>query len=187
MDESVYLAGPEVFLPNAKEVAQKQREVCRKYGFVPLHPLDTEVDPRYAGMDAATWIFRANLHQMDACQIIVANCDSFRGACMDDGTAFELGYCFAQEKILYGYVSTLMPLLKRTVLAYPCRPDIESKQIVDREGCLIENFGGTINLMMQCGILDAEGRLIEGDLETCLKTIRADIDSGRLKLKRKRR
>ncbi|MCE2486667.1 MAG: hypothetical protein J4F42_14220 [Desulfurellaceae bacterium] len=45
-----------------------------------------------------------------------------------------------------------------------------------------DDFGTSINLMMQCGMLDSGGRLVEGDFEACLQAIREDIDSGRLSL-----
>jgi hypothetical protein len=35
---------------------------------------------------------------------------------------------------------------------------------------------------MQCGMQFRGGRLIEGDFETCLKVLRADLDAGELKL-----
>jgi hypothetical protein len=53
---------------------------------------------------------------------------------------------------------------------------------IDREGYLVRRFGTSINLMMQCGMLHSKGRLIEGDFEACIATIRRDLDTGHLVL-----
>ncbi len=56
-------------------------------------------------------------------------------------------------------------------------------QQVDEDGfLLVDDFGTSINLMLQCGMLDSGGRLVEGDFEGCLKAIRQDLDSGQLLL-----
>jgi nucleoside 2-deoxyribosyltransferase len=34
----IYLAGPEVFLKNAKEVGEQKKALCRKYGFEGMFP-----------------------------------------------------------------------------------------------------------------------------------------------------
>ena len=36
----LYLAGPEVFLPEPLAHAARQRALCEQYGFTPLHPVD---------------------------------------------------------------------------------------------------------------------------------------------------
>jgi hypothetical protein len=53
----------------------------------------------------------------------------------------------------------------------------------DREGYLVtDDFGTSINLMMDCGMLDHGGRLVEGGFEACLRAVREDLDTGRLRL-----
>ena len=37
------LAGPEVFLPDLLVAARKKNELCRKYGFEGVFPLDNEI------------------------------------------------------------------------------------------------------------------------------------------------
>lgn len=44
MSKRIYLAGPEVFLLNAKEIGKRKKALCRKYGFEGVFPLDVEVD-----------------------------------------------------------------------------------------------------------------------------------------------
>ena len=41
--KKIYLAGPDVFLPNAKEHGEVLKDRCLEYGFKGLFPLDNEV------------------------------------------------------------------------------------------------------------------------------------------------
>lgn len=181
MNPKLYLAGPEVFLPNALEIAEKQREMCRKYDFIPIHPMDNTID--VGGKDVATAmrIYQSDVGQIHTCDIVVANCNGFRGVCMDDGTAYELGYGNALQKPSYGYMRELIPLVERTNRDYSCEQFTDGV-FVDKDGYLVEDFGLSINLMMQCGIRFRGGKLVSGDFEACLKILRADIDSGALKM-----
>ncbi len=43
-----YLAGPEVFLPNAREMLDRKAAMARTAGFVPLSPGDLKVEQRGA-------------------------------------------------------------------------------------------------------------------------------------------
>ena len=178
----LYLAGPEVFRPDAIEHARTQRSLCVQYGFVGLHPMDNNIDLSDSSMRTATGIYRGDIGQIKACDIVIANCNAFRGALIDDGTAYELGYGNALGKPTYGYIERLLPeqelLQERCV--FTTLPDGRK---VDQDGfLLVDDFGTSINLMMQCGMLDSGGRLVAGDFETCLKAIRHDLDSGTLLL-----
>lgn len=178
----LYLAGPEVFRPDAIEYAQTQRSLCVQYGFIGLHPMDNNIDLSDSSMRTATKIYRGDIGQLKACDIVIANCNAFRGALIDDGTAYELGYGNALGKPTYGYIERLLPeqelLQERCV--FTTLPDGRK---VDQDGfLLVDDFGTSINLMMQCGMLDSGGRLVAGDFETCLKAIRHDLDSGTLLL-----
>lgn len=179
MKPRVYLAGPDVFLPNAFDIAQKQRELCIAYSFEPLHPFDNEVDLTQKA-EAMHAIYRGNVAQIERCHIVIANCNFFRGGCIDDGTAYELGYANALKKPTYGYIERLMSLEDRMPLYYPCFKT-GAGRVIDKDGFLVENFGGSINLMMQCGMYCNRGALLEGNLETCLKQIGKDLKQGVIK------
>lgn len=168
----VYLAGPEVFLPNALEHADVQRDLCLKYGFEPLHPMDNAIDLLMCDMQVASRLRRANIAQIEKCDIIVANCNPFRGICIDDGTAYEIGYANALKKKFYGYVKKLESLRERTIRDYPRRYDRPKRRHIDKEGYeIVQDFGTSINLMIECG-----GRLIKGNFEDCIAATRNDID-----------
>jgi nucleoside 2-deoxyribosyltransferase len=70
----VYLAGPEVFLVNAKEVGEQKKALCSKYGFEGVFPIDVEVDtkgrtPREIGY----LISNINENLIKSCEIVIAN------------------------------------------------------------------------------------------------------------------
>ena len=184
MSLKLYLAGPEVFLPDAVEHAEKQRQLCIKHGFIPLHPMDNNLDLGNRDIETAMRIYRGDVGQVRNCDIVVANCNPFRSVCvMDDGTAYELGFGNALGKASYGYISSKIPLDERTIRDYSSRLNAVTGTHIDREGYAITDaFGTSINLMMQCGCMAHGGRLIEGDFEDCLVAIRHDLDSGTLML-----
>ena len=119
---------------------------------------------------------------MQECDLIVADCNQLRGVLMDDGAAYELGYCNALGKPSYGYVDTLDSLSKNIVNYFVLEKN-ESDEYIDSHGYLVgDDFGTTINLMMQNGMTELNGSLVEGDFETCLQAIKDDLGSGKLKI-----
>ena len=178
----LYLAGPEVFRPDATQYAQRQRELCEQYGFTGLHPMDNNVDLADSSMRTATKIYRSDIGQIRVCDIVVANCNAFRGALIDDGTAYELGYGNALGKPTYGYIDRLIPAREYTKSRCSFTSLADGRQVDEDGFLLVDDFGTSINLMMQCGMLDSGGRLVEGDFEACLKAIRQDLDNGELLL-----
>ena len=40
----IYLAGPEVFLPDALAIGRRKRDICERHGVTGLYPLDNAVD-----------------------------------------------------------------------------------------------------------------------------------------------
>ncbi len=184
MPLKLYLAGPEVFLPNAMEHAESQRKLCITYGFAALHPMDNNLDLGRCDIETAKKIQLGDVNQIRECDIVVANCNPFRSVCvMDDGTAYELGYGNALGKVSYGYIANMEPLDRRTARDYPGTLNPDTGLYVDKDGYLVTDaFDTSINLMMQCGMLASGGRLIEGDFEACLRAIRTDLETGRLKM-----
>lgn len=182
MQLKLYLAGPEVFLPNVVENAEIQRKLCFQYGFISLHPTDNNFDLVNQNIETARVIYRGDIGQIHECDVVVANCNGFRGICIDDGTSYELGYGNALKKPSYGYIRKLDTLVERTIRDYPCRP-FKDGIYIDQDGYLVvDDFGTSINLMIQCGMMFRNGKLVEGGFETCLKVLRADVDTGKLKV-----
>ena len=96
----VYLAGPDIFLPNPIEHGEKLKKICTKYGLQGLYPLDNQFDlsDLKRGPDKAIKIYQADIELINASDCLVANLSPFRGVSADPGTCFELGYAVAQIK-----------------------------------------------------------------------------------------
>src|SRR3954469_15798871 len=86
----IYLAGPDVFLPDALEVGRRKIDLCASHGLIGLYPLDNTVD--LAATDASRQIFHGNEAMMNEADVIIANLTPFRGPGADAGTVYELGY-----------------------------------------------------------------------------------------------
>ena len=93
----IYLAGPDVFLPDAIEIGRRKAAICVRHGLIGLYPLDNSVDLTAA--DASLAIFKGNEAMMDAADAIIANLTPFRGPSADAGTVYELGYMAATSSV----------------------------------------------------------------------------------------
>ncbi len=175
--KSVYLAGPDVFLPEAGSHASQQKALCREHGFEPRHPLD-QTDLSSPG------IFRTNVTLIRDADAVVANLNPFRGPEVDSGTAFEVGFAAALGKPVVGYVSRPENLMQRVErlhgeLAFDASADIWR----DKDGNLVEDFGHTVNLMLA----ESCTAIVVGGLEQALRrldTFRAVGDNAGPELSR---
>jgi nucleoside 2-deoxyribosyltransferase len=140
----VYLAGPDVFLPDAVDIGRRKVELCRQHGLTGLYPLDNAIDP--AAGDASLRIFRGNQAMMIEADAIIANLTPFRGASADAGTVYELGYMAGRGKLCLGYSNDPASYADR-VRRFT---DVDSRDggLVDASGLTVEDFGLTDNLMM---------------------------------------
>lgn len=133
----VYLAGPDVFYPDAKERADNLKKLCSDKGLEGVFPLDADLDldairsPRDKGIA----IFKANLDLITSCDAVLANMTPFRSPSMDVGTAYEMGVAMGQRKPVVGYTSDRRLFEKR----------------VEVDGLLIEQFDMVDNLMVDAG------------------------------------
>lgn len=151
---SVYLAGPEVFLPNAHEVLAAKVAVCERLGWKGLSPVDNEVITEGRSPDAiAMAIYHGNIAMMDQADAIIANITPFRGPHMDPGTAFEIGYFAARGKPIMVYTQHADDLVDR-VTAWSGEGGVSrhGEEIRDRNAHAVENFGFRENLMIEAAI-----------------------------------
>ena len=144
MAMKIYLAGPDVFLPDAPDIGRQKVEICRRHGLIGLYPLDNVVDR--AAADASLQIFRANEAMMDHADAVIANLTPFRGAGADAGTVYELGYMAARGKFCLGYSND--PVLYADRVRRFTKVTTRDGRLVDAEGLTVEDFGHTDNLMV---------------------------------------
>jgi nucleoside 2-deoxyribosyltransferase len=140
----VYLAGPDVFLPDAVDIGRRKVATCTRYGLIGLYPLDSAVDP--AAKDGSLTIFRGNENMMSEADAIIANLTPFRGPGADGGTVYELGYMAGRGKLCLGY-SNDPSLYADRVRGFT---DVISRdgRLIDATGLTVEDFGLNDNLMM---------------------------------------
>ena len=162
--KKVYIAGPDVFEPNSIEIGKKYSELCSKYGFKGLYPLDNIVNFNQAKQKIAQDIFIANVELIKEADIVVANLNPFRGKEADSGTVWECGYATALGKDVYGYMDDTSDYLDHFK---PDEKTIQNNLHVDSNGKTIEDFNHPINLMIACS---CKG-LIEGGFEGVLKSL----------------
>ena len=148
----IYLAGPDVFLPDAIAIGRCKAEICARHGLTGLYPLDITVDR--AAADVSLAIFKANEAMMDAADAIIANLTPFRGAGADPGTVYELGYMAGRGKLCLGYSNDPTTYAER--VQQLTRVERHDGRLVDADGLTVEDFGLNDNLMMMHA-LDCNG------------------------------
>jgi nucleoside 2-deoxyribosyltransferase len=164
MPKSVYLAGPEVFLPNARAALDAKIALTRAVGLVPVSPGDLEFPPTANNFELGLAISAIDERLMDAADAIIANLTPFRGIAADTGTAFELGYMCALGKPVFAYTNVAKDHGERT------RDFFGGAVIFDAEGkprgpdgILIEDLGFIDNLMLHGGVVRRGGTVVIGD------------------------
>jgi nucleoside 2-deoxyribosyltransferase len=110
----IYLAGPEVFHPEARRLGDEKRAICAAAGLEGAYPLDNELDLAGLGKAAqAHSIALANEALMRSCDALIANLTPFRGTSMDAGTAFEVGFMRGLGRPVFGYSNTAIDYADR--------------------------------------------------------------------------
>jgi nucleoside 2-deoxyribosyltransferase len=179
----VYLAGPEVFLPNAAEVGRHKQVLCEAHGLVGLYPLDNDIAGVVdAGIPPDRAIFRLNLAMMRRADAGIFNLSPFRGPGADAGTVFELGLMQGLGKPVFGYTNAADTLLARTPGA---TRDAATGVWRDSDGLLVEDFGNADNLMLDACLADAGAPMVRAErtcgladlrgFETCLRLAAARL------------
>jgi len=151
MNRKIYLAGPEVFHPNAAALGRQKQALCREYGFEGLFPLDSEIAPRLTPTKTAMAIYCANRRMIESASSVIANLTPFRGPSADPGTVFELGYAAGLGRLTLGYTNEAGTLLEKTRAFDPAASRDAARHVWrDRLGLEIEDFGLSDNLMIAC-------------------------------------
>uniref|UniRef100_A0A7C1SXL3 Nucleoside 2-deoxyribosyltransferase n=1 Tax=Agrobacterium albertimagni TaxID=147266 RepID=A0A7C1SXL3_9HYPH len=149
----LYLAGPEVFLPNARTVLDEKAAMTRAYGFEPICPGDLAIPPAPTKRQFGLNISEIDESFMNRADGVIANLTPFRGIAADPGTVFELGYMCGAGKIVACYTNVAETHYQRTLAWY------EGKLSADGEGRMrgpdghsLEDFDMIENLMLHGGV-----------------------------------
>ena len=148
----VYLAGPDVFLPDPHARAAVLKALCARHGLEGVSPLDPFMPQPadWVGLTEAGRIARQNEAHIASCDALVANLTPFRGPSADVGTVFELGFMRALGRPVFGWSNDAMHYADRTrAFLGP-----------DGDGMDIESFGLADNLMIEGAITASGGVMI---------------------------
>ncbi len=135
---SVYLAGPDVFYPDARLRGQAMCALCAEHGFEGLYPLDAPIDPGIQPKSRA--IFEANKALIDRADAVVANLRDWRGHEPDSGTVWEVSYALAKAKPVIAYLPNAQTLRQRMTEFAPGGVDLDGNEV--------EDFDLPLNLML---------------------------------------
>ena len=152
---SAYLAGPDVFLPQAVAHGQRKIDLCARYGILGRAPLNESI-PGLPDMppEQAWWaIYRKDISMMEACDIVIANLTPFRGASADSGTLIEVGWFLGRGRPIFGYSNTAARFDARSRQQAAAVPD-------PVPGLATEGFGLADNLMIEGAVVDGSGARI---------------------------
>ncbi|MCX5495527.1 nucleoside 2-deoxyribosyltransferase [Kaistia dalseonensis] len=185
----VYLAGPDVFLKNGREVIAAKQELTRRYGFVPNVWMGEDDAPHSTPFAFGLHISAANEAVMRDSDFIIANLTPFRGISADVGTAYELGFMVAHGKPAFGYSNDGRLYAERLTADYYKGAVAKADDGMMRgpDGLMVENNDMGDNLMLDGGIEHMGGVFIRrsvapehllddlGPFEECLAAARARL------------
>lgn len=163
----VYLAGPEVFLPNALEIGKAKVAICRQRGFEAIFPFEPLESTAILSADRGHEIFLHCVAMMKRCTMLIANMTPFRGVSMDVGTAVEIGYMYSRGHPILGYTNVI--------------EDYDAR--VSDVSLSVESFGFADNLMCEGPVWNSGGSVIRnhvkaGDRLTDLRGFTMCVDQA---------
>lgn len=159
--KAVYLAGPEVFNPDVDRLARRLKAACAAAGLLGLFPTDAE-RPRDEGIRPARAIYLGNVALIERSSAVIADISPFRGAGMDPGTAWEIGFAVARGLPVFAYSSDLRTYAERV-----------GGGRTDERGLLIEDFGLVENLMIAESVV-----AVDADFDAALARCAAWLGAG---------
>jgi nucleoside 2-deoxyribosyltransferase len=185
----VYLAGPDVFLPDARAWMERKKAICTRHGLTGITPLDDLPNEPAAWADLPEWrrIALRNEAHIRNCAAVIANLTPFRGPSADVGTVYEVGFARGLGLKLFGYATVTAGFLERTVSAIGGGRQASDGSWWDADGLLVEQFGLFDNLMIEAGITESGGTLVCEDqdrwhdlsvFERCVQAAAAALGDG---------
>ena len=105
MTKRVYLAGPDVFLANARDIGARKRAICERHGLVGVFPGDEDDPCDPALPPAEQWSCHQPRHGTRHAGVRCHDRQPypFRGPSADVGSAYEMGFMRALGRPIFAY------------------------------------------------------------------------------------
>jgi nucleoside 2-deoxyribosyltransferase len=160
-----YLAGPDVFLPEPEEWAERKKLICARHGLVGVSPFDGLADepPDWPALPDWRRIALRNETLIRSCGLMIANLTPFRGPSADVGTVYEVGFMRALGRPVFGYATTAERFTQRSRDFATARGGVteaSDRSLRDTDRMLIEQFDLFDNLMIEGAIIGSGGVLV---------------------------
>jgi nucleoside 2-deoxyribosyltransferase len=146
----IYLAGPDVFRPDARDHFVRLAAACDALGLCALLPADGNEEPAPEAPEMQ--ICKANMQRLRSADGVVANLACFRGLEPDSGTVFEVGAAVALGIPVVAYGVPDGSYADRARAALSCEADANGVLRESGSGIAVEDFGQPLNLMLACSI-----------------------------------
>lgn len=173
----VYLAGPDVFMPNPTDIGCKKKQALTDRGFVPHFPMDPELDGFGNDPETASNIFNANIDLLNQSQIVLVNMTPWHGPSMDVGTVSELAYKYGQMNcgqpaLIVGYYEGEVEKdFQSRAQQYLGDTNTTNEGTFDKNGNRLENFQLRDNLMI-VNMIELSGGNIFNDFNEAVNSLR---------------
>lgn len=136
----IYLAGPDVFSPDAIKIGKELKNLISKYSngkFIGLYPMDNEINFTLNKYSNGELIYEANIKLIKECDIVLANLIPFRGPSADVGTVWECAFAKGLGKKVFGYNVSEKSKYKNKVIGK-----------IPHDGMNVEDFDVFDNIML---------------------------------------
>lgn len=146
----IYLAGPDVFRPDARNHFLRLAAACDALGLAALLPADGNEGQALEAPE--NQIYEANMQRLRSADGVLANLACFRGLEPDSGTVFEVGAAVALGIPVVAYGVPEGSYADRAQAALPCEKDASGVLRESATGIAVEDFGQQLNLMLACSM-----------------------------------
>ncbi len=147
----VYLAGPDVFFPNAAAHFDALCALAASHGLQGLVPVDGGPhEPGLLPAMRAKRIFEGNVALIRSADAMLVNLQCFRGPESDSGTVWELGFAQGLGMPTAAYFPDERDYIEKVRSHMPVRTEANGRS-EDEAGCFVEDLGLPANLMLVFG------------------------------------
>ena len=177
----VYLAGPEIYFPQAKDIDARKKSICDRFGMEGISSFDSSSFGSFAGdKNDALKIFRENIILIISCDVLIATLNPFRGPSADVGTALEMGVMVGLGRPVVAYTHDKQNYVTRLDKLYDVIEEPLSRtagHIQTPDGVSVENYDLADALMVAAAAMENAPTILD-DFESAVHWARRLITDG---------